>query len=134
MLSRSKELFEPIDAGAPEFAMTRNPVGGEPYAIRLQVKSMLPTRDPPRDEPGSLEDRKVLGDLSGRLGERSRESSYRLITPIAEPREQAAACRVTQREEDFIELRFARAWPSPLARVLCTRAVPFFYVHHMVYC
>jgi hypothetical protein len=49
------------DAGAPEFAMARNPVGGKPDAIRLQVKLMLPTRDPPRDEPGSLEDRKVLG-------------------------------------------------------------------------
>jgi hypothetical protein len=133
VLARSKELFQPIDAGAPEFAMARNPVGGKPNPIGLQVKSMLPTRDPPRDESGSLEDREMLGDLSGRFGERCRECSYGLVTALTEAGEQSSPGRVTQREEDFVELRFARGRPSFLGQP-CASAVSFLSVHHMVYC
>ena len=72
--------------------------------------------------------------LSGRLGERSRERSYGLVAPLTETREKPPPRRVTEREEDFVELGVARARPSPLPLLLCAPALPFLFIHHMVYC
>jgi hypothetical protein len=95
-------------------------------SIRFEMELMLPTGDPARDEAGALQCREVLGDLSRRLGERSRERGYGLVASLAETREQPSPCRVTEREKDFVELCLARAQPGPLPRMSCAPAASFF--------
>jgi hypothetical protein len=98
------------------------------------MELMLPARDSSRDEPGTLQYREVLGDLSRRLGKRRRERGYGLVASLTETREQPSTCRVTEREEDFVELRLARARPDPLPRMLCAPTARFLFIHHLVYC
>jgi hypothetical protein len=135
VLASGQKAFESVKPYAPELAVARNPVCCRLDSIRFEMELMLPTRDPARDEAGTLQYREVLGDLGGRLGKRGRERRYRLVAPLTETREKPSPCRVTEREEDFVEVRLAHTRPSALSRMLCDApAALFLFVHHMVYC
>jgi hypothetical protein len=118
----------------PKLAVTRKPVHRGLDSIPFEVKLMLPAGNPARDEAGTLQYREVLGDLCGRLGEVGRERRYGLVAALAEAREQPPPCRVTQREEDFVEMRLPRARTSPATPAFGAPALPRSFVHHLVYC
>jgi hypothetical protein len=130
----AEQSFEPIEPSAPKLAVPGNPVSCWLDSIRFQVKLMLPARDPARDEAGPLQYREVLGDLSRRLCEGSRERSYRLVALLTETREEPSPRRVTECEENFVELRLVRALPLSFSGTLPVPVAPLLFVHHRVYC
>lgn len=88
MLAGRQKPFESIEARAPELAVARDPISGGLDSVRFEMKLMLPTHNSSRDKPGTFQYGEVLGDLSGRLGERSRERGYGLVASLTETREQ----------------------------------------------
>jgi hypothetical protein len=95
------------------------------HSIRFEVKLVLSTCDPARDEAGTLQNREVLRDLRRRLGERGRQRSYGLVTALTETREEPSPRRMTQREENVVEVRLARSRITSSARALRTLSVSF---------
>jgi hypothetical protein len=134
VLAGVKQSFEPIEPSAPKLTVPGDPVSCRLDSMRLQVKLMLPARDPARDEARSLQYREVFGDLRWRLCEGSRERGYSLVALLTETREKPSPSRVAEREEDFVELRVVRALSPSFSGTLFARVVPSLSVHHMVYC
>ena len=80
------KLVEPIEPDAPELAVAGKPVSGRLDSIRFEMKLMLPTGDPARDEDRRRRARRYGPDratqmrMAGSLPERDDDNTFLEVT------------------------------------------------------